>query len=77
MAAFFYRMAGSPAYTAPQDPAFSDIEASPFYKEISWLAEQGITSGWEDGTFRPVTPIERGAMAAFIYRFDQKVLSKG
>ncbi len=75
MAAFFYRMAGSPQYTAPATSEFSDVQpGSQFYKEISWLADQGITNGWNDGTFRPVTPIERAAMAAFLFRYDQTVL---
>ena len=40
------------------------------------MAEQGITTGWPDGTFRPYDPVNRDQMAAFIYRFDQKVLNK-
>ncbi|WP_271290695.1 S-layer homology domain-containing protein [Propionibacterium freudenreichii] len=32
------------------------------------LKEKGITTGWPDGTFRPVTPVAREAMAAFLYR---------
>ncbi|MET3165390.1 UNVERIFIED_ORG: hypothetical protein ABIB19_003824 [Arthrobacter sp. UYEF10] len=73
MAAFLYRMAGSPAYTAPQTSAFTDVTTShPFYKEISWLATLGISTGWEtpegNRTFRPDLPISRDAMAAFLYR---------
>lgn len=73
MAAFIYRMAGSPAYTAPQNSAFTDVTTShPFYKEISWLATLGISTGWETSvgtrTFRPDLPIGRDAMAAFLYR---------
>lgn len=70
MAAFFYRAAGSPEYTAPTVSQFKDVNPSdPFYKEISWLAEQGITTGWDDGTFRPNEKIDRASMAAFFYRF--------
>ncbi|WP_228066211.1 S8 family serine peptidase [Rothia nasimurium] len=78
MAAFFYRMAGSPEYTVPANSPFKDLSASEhvFYKEIAWMAEQGITTGWPDGTFRPYDPVNRDQMAAFIYRFDQKVLNK-
>ena len=46
-----------------------------FYREISWLAEQRITTGWADGSFRPVQPIERGAMAAFLHRYNVRVLN--
>lgn len=74
MAAFFYRMAGSPAYEAPLVSPFKDVKSGDvFYKEISWLASQGITTGWveADGTrsYRPVTPVKRDVMAAFIYRY--------
>ena len=52
-----------------------DVPAnSQFYKEIAWLAEQGITKGWDDGTYRPGEPIHRDAMAAFLYRYSDKVL---
>ena len=76
MAAFFYRFAGSPAYSAPAVSPFSDVSAgSQFYREIAWLAEQRITTGWADGSFRPVQPIERGAMAAFLHRYNVRVLN--
>jgi len=42
---------------------------------IAWLAEQRITTGWADGSFRPVQPIERGAMAAFLHRYNVRVLN--
>ena len=75
MAAFFYRNAGSPQFAAPARAPFADVPAnSQFYKEIAWLAEQGITKGWDDGTYRPGEPIHRDAMAAFLYRYSDKVL---
>ena len=76
MAAFFYRYAGSPAYSAPTVSPFSDVSTgSQFYREIAWLADQRITTGWPDGSFRPVQPIERGAMAAFLHRYNVRVLN--
>ncbi|MDO4917127.1 MAG: S8 family serine peptidase [Rothia sp. (in: high G+C Gram-positive bacteria)] len=69
IAAFLYRTAGSPAYSAPRVSRFKDVRTTdPFYKEISWLADQGITTGWNDGTYRPSEPITRAAMSAFLYR---------
>lgn len=75
MAAFLYRLAGQPAFTAQSVSPFADVDPSyPFYKEISWLAANGISTGWTepDGrrTFRPQEPVNRDAMAAFLYRFD-------
>lgn len=70
MAAFLYRLAGSPAYDAPDVSPFTDITPdTQFYKEISWLASSGISTGYPDGTFRPVAPVARDAMAAFMNRF--------
>lgn len=73
MAAFLYRMAGSPDYTPPAKSPFKDVlTTQQFYKEMSWLADTGISSGWteSDGsrTYKPLTPINRDAMAAFLYR---------
>lgn len=75
MAAFFYRYAGSPAFTAPDKPTFKDVAPnSMFYREIEWLAAQKVTTGWPDQTYRPLEPIHRDAMAAFLYRYNQGVL---
>ena len=53
----------------PELPSFSDVPAShPFYDEITWLASEGITRGYADGTFRGTAPVNRDAMAAFVYR---------
>ena len=73
MAAFLYRMAGSPDFTPPATSPFKDVlTTQQFYKEMAWLAQAGISSGWNepDGsrTYRPLTPINRDAMAAFLYR---------
>lgn len=76
MAAFLYRFAGEPAYTAPSSSKFKDMKTSTaFYKEINWLSSKGVTNGWDDKTYRPTAAIQRDAMAAFLYRFDQKGLA--
>ncbi|MBP2216302.1 S-layer homology domain-containing protein [Arthrobacter sp. CAN_C5] len=70
MAAFMYRLAGSPTYAAPATPRFVDVGMNvQFYKEISWLAAKKISEGWPDKTYRPVQPVNRDAMAAFMYRY--------
>ena len=74
MAAFMYRLAGSPGFTPPKKSPFSDVSTSNrFYKEISWLAQERISTGWLENngtkTFRPLQPVSRDAMAAFMYRF--------
>ncbi|MCL2594208.1 MAG: S-layer homology domain-containing protein [Promicromonosporaceae bacterium] len=69
MAAFIYRAAGEPDFTPPSTPTFPDVPTnSPFFHEIEWMATTGITTGFDDGLFRPVQYVERQAMAAFMYR---------
>ncbi|WP_229675185.1 S-layer homology domain-containing protein, partial [Pseudarthrobacter scleromae] len=73
-AAFLYRMAGAPDYTAPAGSPFADVvTGQQFYKEMAWLAEKGISTGWvEDGRrlYRPLQAISRDAMAAFLFRLN-------
>jgi hypothetical protein len=49
--------------------AFTDVSPShPFSQQISNIVGAGITTGYEDGTYRPGAPVTRGAMAAFMGR---------
>lgn len=72
MAALLYRLAGSPEFT-PTGQSFVGVPpGTQLYREIEWLAAEGISTGWTVGStreFRPVQPINRDAMAAFLYRF--------
>ncbi|WP_084104984.1 S-layer homology domain-containing protein [Demequina sp. NBRC 110056] len=69
-AAFLYRLAGSPKVSTPARSPFKDVPTSAqFYKQIVWLSQEGISTGWSDGTFRPKDEITREAMAAFLYRY--------
>ena len=75
MAAFLYRFAGSPEYTAPAVSPFADVSTGQqFYKEMAWLADRWISTGWTDAngvrSYRPLQPINRDAMAAFLYRLS-------
>ncbi|MFV0285798.1 MAG: S-layer homology domain-containing protein, partial [Demequina sp.] len=50
---------------------FSDVPSShQFRAEITWLANQGISTGYADGTFRPKSAVTREAFAAFLYRLE-------
>ncbi|MEV7135672.1 S8 family serine peptidase [Arthrobacter sp. NPDC093128] len=74
MAAFIYRHAGSPDYVPEAQSPFADIPTDHgFYKQISWLAKNGISNGWAESattrTFRPGASILRDQMAAFMYRY--------
>ncbi len=70
MAAFIYRLAGSPAYTPPARSPFTDVSPKqPYYKEMAWMHAKGLANGWDNGTYRPYESINRDAMAAFLYRY--------
>jgi len=69
MAAFLYRAQGSPTFDAPAWSTFPDVPTThAFFDEIEWLADQGVTGGYVDGSFQPAGPVNRDAMAAFMYR---------
>ncbi|WP_084101046.1 SpoIID/LytB domain-containing protein [Demequina sp. NBRC 110051] len=61
----------APATPATAATTFSDVPAThQFAKEISWLAGEGITTGYADGTFKPKAEVSREAFAAFLYRLS-------
>ena len=50
-------------------PSFSDVDAkTPHQEDVMWMAEKGITTGFEDGTFRPYAGTARCDIAAFMFR---------
>ncbi|PWD52548.1 hypothetical protein C8046_13125 [Serinibacter arcticus] len=73
MAAFLYRHAGSPDFTMPTTSPFADVSPTQqHYRAMAWLATTGISTGWatpRGQEFRPFEPINRDAMAAFLYRY--------
>jgi hypothetical protein len=77
MAAFMHRLAGKPDFSPPPVSPFADLAPGDmFYKEIVWLSARYISTGWDEGngikTFRPSQPVNRDAMAAFMYRLAGK-----
>lgn len=54
-------------------PGFRDVsDQYQFYREISWMSEQGITTGYSGNWFRPEWEVSREAFAAFLYRLAGK-----
>jgi subtilisin-like serine protease len=54
------------------------VDASnPFYTEIQWFAQRGITTGWGEGTYRPHEATNRDATAAFLFRYAVNVKGLG
>ena len=70
IATVLYRLAGEPEVTATAK--FADVaEGRYFTKAIAWAAENGITYGYPDGTFRPNDAVTRQEMVTFLYRFAE------
>ena len=68
LAAFLYRYAGSP------DPAsqasFRDVSRGAYYAEaVDFLVSESITTGTSPSTFSPDSPVTRGQLATFLWRF--------
>ena len=65
--AFLHRLAGEPEVGGSS--GFEDVgDDHPFHDAIAWAAEVGVTTGYDDGRFRPAADVARQAMAAFLYR---------
>lgn len=80
MAAFLYRVYQRETGQArlPQctkSPAtLKDIAPGyQFCTHITWLVDNGITVGYDNGTYRPTNPVTRGAMSAFLKRLDATI----
>jgi predicted acyl esterase len=66
LSAWLWKFAGSPAASGPS--SFSDVRNDAWYKPgLDWLVENGIVSGFPNGTFRPNTTATRGQMAAWLH----------
>ena len=51
---------------------FSDVhQDTPHAQDILWLAHAGISTGFDDATFRPFASVTRCDMAAFLRRFGK------
>jgi hypothetical protein len=67
MAAFLWRLNGTPSVDCPTE--MPDVPANhPFRAAVCWMLAEGITTGYEDGTYRPEYPLTRQTAAAFLHR---------
>ena len=65
---FLWRANGCPEPTSMTN-TFKDVPNGKYYtKAVLWAAEQGITTGYSDGTFRPNDECTRGQVVTFLWR---------
>ena len=49
--------------------SFPDVvETNPFAADIAWLVDEGLATGYDDGSFRPQWSVTRAELAALLYR---------
>ena len=71
VAAIFWRLVLDADKNNAIGNRFDDVSGDAWYAQaVSYLAEHGIITGYEDGTFRPTHAITRAEFAAMISRFD-------
>lgn len=65
---FIWRSEGKPAYT--QKASLTDVGGlnKDFTNAIYWAAQEGVTTGYYDNTFRPNNICTRAQVVTFIYR---------
>ena len=71
LATILYRMAGSSdtGYVY----IFPDVADGVFYSEaVTWAYQEGVITGYKDGTFGPGDKITREQLAAMLYRYAEK-----
>jgi C1A family cysteine protease len=69
MAAFIIRAKFGEGFTYSTSPYFSDVSVDHWaFKYIQKMHDEGITTGYADGTFRSAENVSRAQMAAFIIK---------
>ena len=67
---FLWRAAGEPE-PMRADTALTDVSpGSYYYKAVLWAVENGIVSGYSDGSFRPNYPCTRAHVVTFLWRWE-------
>ena len=65
---FLWRANGCPEPKLTANP-FKDVPKDKYYyKAVLWAAENGITTGYADNTFRPDDECSRGQVVTFLWR---------
>jgi len=77
MLTFMWRLQGEPA---PKSSTckFPDVKKTDyFFKPVIWAVEQGITTGYSDGTFKPKNVCTRAQTVTFLWRMAGKPGTSG
>ena len=76
MLTFLWRLQGQPEPKS-KTCRFPDVkETSYYFKPVIWAEEQGITTGYKDGTFKPKNNCTRAQAVTFMWRMAGKPAPK-
>ena len=65
---FLWRYAGEPE--AKEETAFPDVDLTSYCGDaVLWAVEEGITTGYKNGTFGPDKTCKRDQIVTFLYRY--------
>ena len=71
VAVIFWRLTRAMDKNSAVPNRFSDVEGNEWFAQaVNYLADTGILTGYEDGTFHPERSISRSEFTAIISRFD-------
>ena len=60
---------------AAQSQRFPDVPADHYaYQAVEWAAEAGVTTGYDDGTFKPQRPLNKNHAVVFMQRYYDEIL---
>ena len=63
------------ASAVAQDPRFPDVPVGHYaFEAVEWAAGVGVTTGYEDGTFKPERPLIKRHAVVFMERYYDEIL---
>ena len=67
---FLYKFAGKPDVSGLEGQDFTDVAEDAWYHDaVKWAAENGITTGYGNGTFQPDAPCTRAMIVTFLANY--------
>ncbi|NUL49549.1 S-layer homology domain-containing protein, partial [Cellulosimicrobium funkei] len=66
-----------PEHMGPEDTEFTDVPTDDAaYQAITWLASEGLSVGYHDGSYQPDRHITRAEVATILYRYETMIANE-
>ncbi len=73
---WLWSLAGRPVAGTPT--SFADVRPGAWFAAaLDWAVEEGVVSGFPDGTYRPVAPLNRAQLAAMVWNGADRPVPAG